>query len=343
VSFFTSWSWIGCWLRQLPQNVEPLVLRVLDADETIGLAVFCGSVQRRHRFFVSRSLHLHQTGDSDLDAIMIEHNGFVVDRERAHAINRAIIAWLAAERPEWDEICIGGVSSANDANWLKGHQGLWHAVIDQKHGAFVDLNSIRSSGKSYLDHLSSNTRQQVRRSFRWYEQSSGRCEVQLARDRDEALRFYSDLKALHQAYWQSKGEPGAFANPFLDRFHESLIRDRFASGEVQLLHVTSGERTVGCLYNFDFAGRVMNYQSGFRYENDPKCKPGLVCHALAIEHNLALGRGVYDFLAGDDRYKQSLGTHTASFEWHVLQRPRLRFRVENALKAAKRGLQRRMV
>lgn len=343
VSFFTSWGWIGCWLRQLPDHVQPLVLRVRDAGSTIGLAVFCVRVQRRHQLFVSRGLHLNQAGDAELDSIMIEHNGLVIDREHSASVGRAVIDWIASERPEWDEICLSGVSSLNNAGWPSEHPALRHEVIDQKHGAYVDLREVRESGKPYLNHLSGNTRQQIRRSLRHYEATSNPCELNVAGNLAEALEYYAALRELHQAYWQSKGERGAFANPFLDAFHTALIRERFGDGEIQLLQLRGGGRTIGYLYNFVFNGRVMNYQSGFRYENDPHCRPGLVSHALAVEHNLAADHHTYDFLAGDERYKQSLSTHSSSFTWHLLQRPRLRFRVEQALRAAKRGLQSRLL
>jgi len=50
----------------------------------------------------------------------------------------------------------------------------------------------------------------------------------------------------------------------------------------------------------------MNYQTGLVLETDARLKPGLVCHALAIEHARAAGADTYDFLAGAQRYKTTL-------------------------------------
>jgi hypothetical protein len=36
-----------------------------------------------------------------------------------------------------------------------------------------------------------------------------------------------DMIPLHQAYWQSRGRPGAFANPEFLSFHRRLISDGF--------------------------------------------------------------------------------------------------------------------
>jgi CelD/BcsL family acetyltransferase involved in cellulose biosynthesis len=44
---------------------------------------------------------------------------------------------------------------------------------------------------------------------------------------------------------------------------------------------------------------------------------------------------VYDFLAGDDRYKRSLGTDGGPLFWLTLQERRLAFSLERRLRAAK--------
>jgi CelD/BcsL family acetyltransferase involved in cellulose biosynthesis len=64
-------------------------------------------------------------------------------------------------------------------------------------------------------------------------------------------------------------------------------------------------------------------------------KPGLVAHVEAIKHNTAAGHKTYDFLGGDSRYKMSLATHHNRLIWIRLQKPLLKFRIENALKTFK--------
>ena len=81
-------------------------------------------------------------------------------------------------------------------------------------------------------------------------------------------------------------------------------------------------------------GRVLFYQSGFAAFDDPRIKPGYVCHAAAIEHAAAAGHAIYDFLGGDGRYKQSLATDETQLAWVRVQRPRLRFAIEDRLRRA---------
>ena len=125
---------------------------------------------------------------------------------------------------------------------------------------------------------------------------------------------------------------------FFESFHRDLISRRFRAGEIQLLRVLAGEKRIGCLYNFVKDGHVYAYQSGFDYGTDSRLKPGLVSHCLAINFNLAKGAQIYDFMAGDSRYKKSLGTDFVEMSWLVLQRPIRRLRFENALLSIKRKL-----
>jgi CelD/BcsL family acetyltransferase involved in cellulose biosynthesis len=77
-----------------------------------------------------------------------------------------------------------------------------------------------------------------------------------------------------------------------------------------------------------------------KYAEDAKLRPGLVCHYLAVMHNVETGNRIYDFLAGPQRYKQSLGSASVEMYWFALQRPRLGFAVERFLKRLKHRIRR---
>jgi CelD/BcsL family acetyltransferase involved in cellulose biosynthesis len=66
-------------------------------------------------------------------------------------------------------------------------------------------------------------------------------------------------------------------------------------------------------------------------------KPGLVCHALAIDHNCRCGHLEYDFLMGDAQYKRSLSTSASEMTWLRLRRRLLKYRVEDFGRAVKRA------
>jgi len=152
-----------------------------------------------------------------------------------------------------------------------------------------------------------------------------------------AKDFLNALRALHAQKWEERGEESAFVNSKVaEQFHDLVINEAFDRGEIQLLRILVGDTELGYLYNFVHRGRVVFYQSGFRTGLlDKQDRPGLVCHALAIEHNAQTGQHIYDFTAGDYRYKSSLATGREPQGTHVFQRDGVLPRLEEGLRSGK--------
>ena len=62
-----------------------------------------------------------------------------------------------------------------------------------------------------------------------------------------------------------------------------VLQDFFFAGRLR-----AGGRELGYLYNFAHRGIVHAYRSGFRHDPDPRLKPGLVGHSLAVERSRGL-------------------------------------------------------
>ena len=336
-SFFQSWTWIGTWLSQLPKSVALYLLEVVDADRVIGLAVFGARTLARHGFVRSQALLLHESGSEELDRMTIEYNSILAETGREREVVIAGVNCLKAADIAWDELMVSGVEAQAFEAWHAAVRGTnWRVVFRQESKCYcVDLDAVRDRGGDYLALLSSNTRQQIRRSIKAYE-TSGALSISVASSADAAIEYLHGLQELHDAHWQARGKEGAFPSEFTRNFHDRLVRDAVARAEVQMLRVTAGDDVVGYLYNFVRDGHVCFYQSGFNYSEDSKLRPGLVCHYLAVMHNLKVDNRIYDFLAGPQRYKQSLSDVELKMYWFVLQKPRLVFAVERLLKRLKR-------
>ncbi len=333
-SFFTSWSWIGCWLGSLEQPARLQLLRATREGQVVGLALWSSRRGRSLKALPMRCLHLHATGDPKQDQIMIEHNGFLVHRSGGAQIEAAMYAHLLNGAGQWDQLRLPGLTTSPSLTALLPRNVV---VREQVHRSYaVDLREVRRRDGDYIGMLSSNSRQQVRRSIRAYE-ALGPLRLTEAKDLDTALNYLDSLRRLHERRWSGKGGVGAFANPAFAAFHLRLIDAAFPRGEIQLLRVQAGPCDVGYLYNFVHRGRVLFYQSGFDYELvQDNGRPGLVTHTLAVRHNAGLGNDIYDFLAGSARYKRSLASTEGSMVWAAVHRRTLAFRLEEALRHAKR-------
>ena len=262
----------------------------------------------------------------------------LIDRRGAGGGERAGVEALLAEGARrgaavgWDRVIIGGAAESTVAALQDVRpamrQDAWSRTSQ------VDLAAIRSAGTGYLAQVSANTRYQIRRARRLYE-ARGPLVLDVARDSGQALEFFDGMRPLHEATWAARGRPGAFSHPFFARFHRRLIATGMPRGRVELLRVSAGGAVIGYLYNFLYRGTVDYYASGVAYEADNKARPGLVSHAMAIEDHLARGNDCYDFMAGEARYKESLGRPGPGICTVTVERPGIKPALANALRSAR--------
>lgn len=331
-SFFLSWGWIENWIESLPEPIKP-VLAVLHDENGPLMAFFLGKKMiRRKKIFTSRGWFVNATGIPSFDRIFIEYNGFV----HKYQEGLKLMDLLMKLPDDWDEFYIPGI----DLKYLNEisnncHVSSFKTVTDNDTlSPYVDLEMVRAKDGNYLSILSANKRQQIKRSYRLAEKI-GRVQLEVANDLRSALSIYDELVNLHEKAWTERGKEGAFSSDYLFEFHNRLIQNRFNTGEIQLIRIKCGEKTLGCLYNFVYRKNVYFYQSGINYDLDKRLMPGFMIHVEAVSYNAAAGNKTYDFLGGDSDYKMSLATHHNRLVWIRLQKPRLKFMVENALKKAK--------
>jgi CelD/BcsL family acetyltransferase involved in cellulose biosynthesis len=309
-SFFQSWTWVGCRVRE--RLTDPFLLRASEASRVVGLALFNRTGHSLAKLLPT--LWLHETGRPAEDSVFIEHNAPLLARGCPHLLQPMLAAALRLGR-----VSLAGVSDAvRDAAAAVGRC----TVTATRPAPYARLTDGGEAG--WLAGLGGSTRYQLRRSRKRYE-AAGRLVSSRAADVCEGLAFLSELAALHQATWQARGHPGAFAAPAFVRFHQTLVARGLPRGEVELLRIATaggeGEAVIGYLYNFRWRERVYTYQGGFDYAAaGPHQAPGLTCHHLAIEAAIANGSTIYDLLAGEARYKRSLGSHETRLHWLTVTR-----------------------
>ncbi len=313
-SAFRSWTWVGCLARE--RYADPVLAEARDGGELVGMALF-----NRRRGRLGTALHLHESGDPALDAVFIEHNGVLAVPGRAAAV---LTETLRAAGREAGRVVLSGLGDAGLA--AARAAGGVVGPLQTRLAPFA-----RFGGADPLQGLSRNARAQLRRSERAYA-ASGSIAVERAAGVEQALDWLGRLLAWHEATWAARGVASAFATAPVQRFHRALIRRGVPAGDVDVLRVAAGPRTIGYLLNLRGGGRVAAYQSGFDYSSaqggeggggeggGTQEKPGLTCHAAAMRQAHAEGATEYDFLAGDARYKRTLGNDVRAMHWLGWQR-----------------------
>lgn len=334
-SFFTSWTWIHAWLSTFASDgalPRASLMTARAGSCVVGLAVIG---EHDARSFLKRGhiAALHQSGVPADDTIFIEYNDFLMDRRFAEPTREAMLRFIAARHAAWCEVRLNGATPA--LAQAVTQSGLPHRVTRSHICPWVDLSRISPGLGGYLGVLSKNTRQQIQRSLRLYEQE-GEVSLQPAAGETEALGFLDELADLHRRSWHDrKGHGGAFTSARFERFARALVMTGNANGSVQLLRASAGSASIGYLLNFAHQGHVYAYQSGFSYRDDNRYRPGLVTHALAVCHAREQGKLGYHFMAGDGRYKSSLANADEQLLWMTLRHDDLMSRAEDGARAFK--------
>lgn len=332
-SFFLSWLWIKTWLTTFKEPFQ--VLRVHCRGQLVGLALVRTLGFRRWGWAPSDRMYLHQTGCRNRDQIWIEYNGFLCAEGYEKSVVSQVFSYLASDN-SWDEFVVGGVTSQK-AKLMEEESHLNRLDLWQAPTYGVELNDSVRSG-NYLASLSKNTRYQINRSGKIYSELYGEVLLDVASNIEDALSFFRMAGPLHQARWGDKLGQSGYSNKYFVEFHCNLIEAAWPSRNLDLIRIQAGTHTLGYFYNFLYRGKVYFYLSGLTPEENPKLKPGLSAHALAIQYYADRGYDYYDFMGGDARYKASLGKKSLELCQVCFRRDRFKFKLEDGLRSMKRVL-----
>jgi CelD/BcsL family acetyltransferase involved in cellulose biosynthesis len=122
---------------------------------------------------------------------------------------------------------------------------------------------------------------------------------------DELDPALDGLIRLHQARWQSRGEPGAFALTGASGFLKEAARASLSEGRLRLWTLAEGDRIAAAQIGFVDNGVYHAFQAGFDQKH---ARQGLgsvmngMCIRACVEDPEV---HTYDFMGGADAYKQN--------------------------------------
>jgi hypothetical protein len=333
-SIFLSPQWVATWLDIYGMDFSGKALSWWHDDACIAGVMLLLRPAKLGPFPITLAI-LNTAGEIDENAPFIEYNDVLCQPGYEEIVLDSLASYLAQQ--SWDQLYLAGYTESSLIARLQTRTlpGRWDSIA--KSSPYINLASIGDGG---LDkYFSSNTRAQIRRSVKLYEERGG-LRIGAAQDLDESLKYLDALAELHRAAWLRRGQPGGFRSPRFIQFHKNLVQRLLPERAVELLRVTAGDQTVGYIYNFLRNGKVYFYQSGFAYEEDAKLKPGLVTHYLAAQDYWKRGFVEYDFMAGDARYKTSLAKSVRTLHWSWVERSNARMKLVKIARKAKHFLRR---
>ncbi len=290
---FMSWAWQRAWADSAPQSE-------LDASEVLVLRGSDGSVRallpmrlhriRFHRVWV-RAL-TWAVGDigcpDELDVPALPDADWTAVAAAVDSLpwQVLILSNLAEDATNAEQLCAALVARRHAARY----RPLWSCPRLE----------LPPTWDGYLATLSPNRRQILRRKERSLRRKHAVTLTDYAEDRlDEG---WGHLMTLHERRWEDAGG-GAFRDPRSERLQLHFARDMAKRKRVWLTTLDVDGQPAAAWYGFTSGGTVYFYQGG----RDPRWEResvGLVLMGMMIQRAIQRGYRAFNFLRGDDRYKQ---------------------------------------
>lgn len=299
---FQSWAWIDAWLHTMLPKV--IVLECKLAEQTVGICLLTQCTPKRYGLNIN-TLYLQQTGLHYQDQIWVEYNQPLVDQRYQKEVIAAISHYVMAVLHTWDEWVLSGIMVSDRLFYTDtSHFYIHQQWITPCFG--VDLAALKTAGKPYIDTLSANTRYQLRRAEKKLVKR-GHTGIARPGSVAEAITWFDEIGPLHIKRWGHSAEGSGFSNPDFVAFHHYVIAQYWQAGLVDIAALTVDNNRIAFFYNFSFKGVIYFYLGAVVFETDNQIKPGLLGHAMLIQHYLEQGAVFYDFMGGDALYKRRLG------------------------------------
>ena len=324
-SFFLRSHWNRAWWDHLaPPEAELSIVCCRDASGAlVGVAPLYVKVRRVLPLMRLRELHLLGTGTS----IRINEHMDVFARAGWEAVVAQAIADALKARKGWDRLSLDSVpADTTVASRLTRALGLERETIAGDRAPYIDTTQgwehyKRSLGRSMRRNVEYYPRRLFQQRACAFERVTTQAQVREAMD---------DLVRLHQARWQSAGEPGSFANPLVERFLRDAAGAAWSAGQLRLWRLRIDGAVEAALIGFLENGTLHYFQTGF---NPARAKDdlGTVIVALAVKEccdDPAVR--AFDFMGGKPGYKSMWARQERELVRHEAWRFNLRTLADRA-------------
>ena len=290
---FMTWEWFEAWFATFGEGRRLVVFTAVDVDDRlVALAPFV-----RRRSGAKSGFHRELSFFGGTDGAP-DHLDLLVDP----AFEDAVLDPLARQvldHSGWDILRLDGISP--DSRWLERLRGEKPELEWTTTCPYLPLPADWETFEAQLGRKPRyNLRSRAKRLAKDHDEPIELRTVVDEADRDGVLSALFDLHAQSRG---QHGQAGAFARDGVCDFHRRVTRTLLAEGILRLHTLYVGERPIGAAYCMHWGKRAYFYQTGY----DPefaKYGPGAAIIAHAIRTAIEDGCEEFDFLRGDEAYKE---------------------------------------
>jgi CelD/BcsL family acetyltransferase involved in cellulose biosynthesis len=296
VSPFLTWAWIRAWLGTVgrDQDLAIAVARDADTGALIGVAPFYVAATRR-RGIALREFRFLGSGVAAPD-----HLDLIIHNDAAPDLAAAL--WdVVTARGDWDIVNLDGIATG-------GH--LAAVALRRSNDSAIDLPCpylpLDGGWDAVSRRFASGTRKNLDRYGRKLDRDASVVERMITSPGDLDDTF-DHLVRLHQSIRRANGDPGVFADHDTEDFLREAARRFLEAGRLRMWRLDADEVPIAIILCVRSGDSVAFYTTGYD-ATWSKYGPGRRVMALAIRGAIDEGASEFDFLRGDEPYKQQWGT-----------------------------------
>lgn len=305
---FQTWEWADAWWRAFGRGKRLRLIEFRAGGALVGLAPLYAS---RHLGTPLRRLAFVGNGPSDY-----------LDILAPDACSAAVCDLLLrhlSTAPGFDLADLQQLAPASHlrTQWGPRLDGERLTLKPQEPCPYV---ALPASWEDYLKRLGKKTRGNIGYYDRLLTRTFEDAESAVA-DAAALPNALTALFELHQKRWNAALLPGVLGGRRTQEFHRDVAARLLERGWLRLHTIRAGGRTVAALYCFRFRDRYSYYLGGFAPDL-ARHSLGTVLTAHAIRQAIEEGCAEFDFLRGDEEYKQRWMPESRTNARILLARPR---------------------
>ena len=306
-TFFLTHEWQSVWWQQLGAG-ELWILAFYRGEndqgnprQLVGIAPFYLSEHKRGKWAGKRSLQL--VGCVEVSDFL----DIVIAAGWEKEVYYCLLDWLQSkEAPAWDYLDLCNLPedslSYKALPSIFRNAGLRVEVDQEDVAPHVHLPARY---ENYLMQIDKKQRHEIRRKQRRVE-----------RELDVGFTLVQSMDALQEAMDEflrlqrmSRPDKESFMTPHMERFFRVMAGRMLETGHLHLSFLSLNGENAAALLAFEYKKELLLYNSGYDTEKWAGYSPGWVLLGYVIQHAIARGIEVFDFLQGDEEYKYRFGGH----------------------------------
>lgn len=295
-SVFLTWEWINTWIRCFSEDYSLLIFFIYKSNRLSAILPLAmkeiksfGGISKIRMITLCGGIELYP---DYMDIICAES-------DNADIYIDAVMEKLKNVTWKWDIMYLPFLSEqGNLSSWLKKDSSRFRIRKIDSRAPYI---RNESGYDDFLGKMNSKKRYNLRRERRILLEKNN-ITFQRATTTDELNDGMEVLFKLHEKRAVSKGIRSTFAVKEICSFHKEITSVFSDKGWMRLYTLEGKKGPIASLYGFVFKDRFSFYQMGI----EPQWlsfSPGKILILMVIEELFNEGIKVFDFLGGNDGYK----------------------------------------